>query len=44
LPAALQNEVCGAIRAWHNDDKAPRWMNAIERRFTGRLMPDARQG
>lgn len=44
LPTALQNEVSDAVRAWHNDDKAPRWMNAIERRFTGRLMPDARQG
>jgi hypothetical protein len=44
LPATLQNEVGDAVRAWHNDDKAPRWMNAIERRFTGRLMPDARQG
>jgi hypothetical protein len=44
LPTALQNEVSGAVRAWHNDDKAPRWMNAIERRFTGRLAPDARQG
>jgi hypothetical protein len=44
LPAALRNEVSDAMRAWHNDDKAPRWMNAIERRFTGRLAPDARQG
>jgi hypothetical protein len=44
LPAALQNEVGDAMRAWHNDDKAPRWMNALERRFTGRVMPDARQG
>ena len=44
LPAALQNEVSDAMRAWHNDDKAPRWMNAIERRFTGRPAPDARQG
>ncbi|WP_075792129.1 oxygenase MpaB family protein [Massilia putida] len=44
LPATLLNEVSDAMRAWHNDDKAPRWMNAIERRFTGRAMPDARQG
>jgi hypothetical protein len=44
LPATLQNEVGAAMRAWHNDAKAPRWMNALERRFTGRVTPDARQG
>ena len=44
LPAVLQNEVSDAMRTWHNDEKAPRWMNAIERRFTGRPVPDARQG
>jgi hypothetical protein len=44
LPASLRDEVGAAVRAWHNDDKAPRWVNALERRFTGRGAPAARQG
>jgi len=44
LPDSLQDEVGAAVRAWHNDDKAPRWVNALERRFTGRGAPAARQG
>jgi hypothetical protein len=44
LPDSLRDEVGAAVRAWHNDDKAPRWVNALERRFTGRGAPAARQG
>jgi hypothetical protein len=44
LPATLLHEVGAAVHAWHNDDKAPRWVNALERRFTGRATPAARQG
>jgi hypothetical protein len=39
LPDTLLNEVGDAVRGWHNDPKAPRWMNALERRFTGRRAP-----
>jgi len=39
LPATLLNEVGAAVRGWHNDPKAPRWMNALERYFTGRRAP-----
>ncbi|MFS2021090.1 oxygenase MpaB family protein, partial [Massilia sp. CT11-108] len=44
LPDTLLGEVGDAVHAWHNDDKAPRWVNALERRFTGRLKPAAHQG
>jgi hypothetical protein len=44
LPDALLGEVDQAVHAWHNDDKAPRWVNALERRFTGRGVPAAPQG
>jgi hypothetical protein len=44
LPDALLGEVGDAVRKWHNDDKAPRWVNALERRFTGRTRPAAQQG
>jgi hypothetical protein len=44
LPDTLLHEVGDAVCAWHNDDKAPRWVNALERRFTGRGAPTARQG
>jgi hypothetical protein len=44
LPDALLGEVGVAVDAWHNDAKAPRWVNALERRFTGRTRPAARQG
>lgn len=36
LPSALLDQVDGVVRGWHNDPKAPRWMNALERRLTGR--------
>lgn len=36
LPDALLGQVNDAVSAWGNDARAPRWMNAIERRFTGR--------
>jgi hypothetical protein len=44
LPDTLLGEVGDAVHAWHNDDKAPRWVNALERRFTGRTRPAAHQG
>jgi hypothetical protein len=36
LPDALLGEITDAVNSWQNDDRAPRWMNALERRFTGR--------
>jgi len=39
LPDALLGQVNDAVSAWGNDARAPRWMNAIERRFTGRAKP-----
>jgi hypothetical protein len=44
LPDTLLGEVGDAVHAWHNDEKAPRWVNALERRFTGRSRPAAQQG
>jgi hypothetical protein len=44
LPDSLLGQVGDAVQAWRNDTRAPRWMNAIERRFTGRAKPAARQG
>jgi hypothetical protein len=43
LPDALLGEIGEAVDTWQNDDRAPRWMNALERRFTGRARA-ARQG
>lgn len=36
LPARLLDDVSHAVRGWHTDSDAPRWMRAIERRFTRR--------
>ncbi len=44
LPDTLLGEVGDAVHTWHNDDKAPRWVNALERRFTGRTAPAVHQG
>jgi len=44
LPDTLLGEVGDAVHSWHNDDKAPRWVNALERRFTGRTRPAVQQG
>jgi hypothetical protein len=44
LPATLRKEVSDAVQSWHNDARAPRWVNALERRLTGRGAPAARQG
>jgi len=43
LPDALLGEITEAVDTWQNDDRAPRWVNALERRFTGRARA-ARQG
>jgi hypothetical protein len=44
LPDSLLNQVGVAVHGWQNDAKAPRWANALERRFTGRARRAARQG
>jgi len=36
LPPALLNQVAAMTRTWHLDPKAPRWMNALEQKLTGR--------
>ncbi|MGO4378226.1 oxygenase MpaB family protein [Pseudoduganella sp. RAF53_2] len=36
LPSALLNEVNTVTQAWHNDPKAPGWVNWVERYMTGR--------
>lgn len=36
LPQALLGQVGDALQGWQSDAAAPRWMNALERRFTGR--------
>jgi ER-bound oxygenase mpaB/B'/Rubber oxygenase, catalytic domain len=36
LPQALLGQVGDALQGWQCDAAAPRWMNALERRFTGR--------
>jgi hypothetical protein len=36
LPESLLNEVDTVTHAWHNDPKAPAWVNALERYLTGR--------
>jgi hypothetical protein len=41
LPDALLGDVDRAVRGWQVDARAPRWMNAIERRFTGRARAPA---
>ncbi|QJE03426.1 DUF2236 domain-containing protein [Massilia forsythiae] len=44
LPDALLNQVDGVVRAWTHDPQAPRWMNALERRFTVRARAATTQG
>ena len=34
LPQALLGQVGAALQGWRTDPAAPRWMNAVERRFT----------
>jgi hypothetical protein len=36
LPAALLGQINDAMGDWHTDRKAPKWVNALERRLTGR--------
>ncbi|NML60143.1 DUF2236 domain-containing protein [Massilia sp. RP-1-19] len=36
LPAALLNQVGSVLETWQADPSAPGWMNALERRLTGR--------
>jgi len=36
LPDVLLNDVNSVTHSWHNDPKAPRWVNALERYLTGR--------
>jgi hypothetical protein len=39
LPDALLGQVDAAVANWHTDARAPRWINAVERRFTKRVRP-----
>jgi hypothetical protein len=41
LPDRLLGQVNDAMHAWQTDARAPRWVNALERRFTGRGKSDA---
>ena len=43
LPPILLNRVDNMTRSWHLDPKAPKWVNKLELRLTGRT-PDAPQG
>jgi hypothetical protein len=46
LPQALLNQVGAVTADWDEDRQAPRWINAVERRLTGRrtrLMPTGPQ-
>ena len=36
LPTALLNQVSSATDSWHDDPKAPGWVNQLEARLTGR--------
>ena len=36
LPPTLSGSVASIMRGWHCDPKAPAWVNALERRLTGR--------
>jgi hypothetical protein len=44
LPSALLGQVQDAMREWHTDPKAPRWMNKIEQRFTAGARPAPPKG
>lgn len=44
LPDALLHQVGHALAGWQADPKAPDWMNAVERRLTGRGKAPAPQG
>lgn len=39
LPDQLLNQVGGVMQTWQHDPKAPKWMNAIEDKITGRKPP-----
>jgi hypothetical protein len=44
LPAALLDQVGQVVRSWHDDPRAPRWVNAAERRLTGRTAGPVNKG
>jgi hypothetical protein len=44
LPTALLGPVREAMRSWHTDPRAPRWMNALEARFTAGATPPPNDG
>jgi hypothetical protein len=44
LPDALLGQVGDVVRSWHDDPRAPRWVNAAERRFTGRAAGPVTKG
>ncbi|MBZ2209668.1 oxygenase MpaB family protein [Massilia soli] len=44
LPEALLNQVGQVTTSWQDDPKAPGWMNALERRLTGRHKQQSSRG
>lgn len=44
LPSELLNQMNGVTAAWHDDPKAPRWVNWLERRLTRRAKRAPDQG
>lgn len=43
LPETLLNQVSSVTRGWHQDPKAPGWVNKLEGRLTGRRLRAASQ-
>ncbi|MCG2583601.1 oxygenase MpaB family protein [Massilia sp. TS11] len=43
LPTALLNQVGATAAGWGSDPKAPAWVNALERRMTGRAAPPPKE-
>ena len=44
LPDSLLGKVGATVHAWHGDARAPRWINALERRFTSGAARDDKKG
>ncbi|HZX29101.1 MAG TPA: DUF2236 domain-containing protein, partial [Telluria sp.] len=43
LPDQLLNQVGTVMQTWQHDPKAPKWMNAIEDKITGRKPPSSKK-
>ena len=44
LPESLLNQVSQVTTTWQDDPRAPGWMNALERRLSGRHKPSSSRG